>query len=159
MKKIGFITFLLASFFMTAVNAYAGAYPDDMMKTIMAMKADAEVKKDMPASFPGIEVVNSDTIQKMLKTKKAVILDNRVKSQFDTEKIAGAEWLFCDDLLKDPALAGKLDKSKEYILYCNGTHCWRSPSTALMLQHLGFTKLFWYRDGMPDWKKKGLPTE
>lgn len=159
MKRIGFITFFLAAFFITAVNGYAEQYPDDLMKTIVAMKADAEVKKDMPASFPGIQVVNSDEIQKMLKAKKAVVLDNRVKSQYDTEKIAGAEWFYCDDLLKDSAMAGKLDKNKEYVLYCNGSHCWRSPATALMLQHLGFKKLFWYRDGIPDWKKKGLPTE
>jgi len=159
MRKIGFTIFMLASFLLAAITVYAEPYPDEMMKTILAMKADAEVKKDMPASFPGIQVVNSDEVQKRLKAKTAVVLDNRVKSQYDTEKIAGAEWFFCDDLMKDPAMAGKLDKNKEYVLYCNGSHCWRSPATALMLQHLGFKKLFWYRDGMPDWKKKGLPTE
>lgn len=134
-------------------------YPDDMMDKIMAMKADAEVKKDMPASVPGATVVTTAEAQKMFKEKKVVFLDNRVKTQFDTERIAGSKWLFCDTLLDNPAAAQSLDKDKEYLLYCNGTHCWRSPATAMMLNHLGFKKLYWYRDGIPAWKKAGLPLE
>ncbi|MBI4697913.1 MAG: rhodanese-like domain-containing protein [Nitrospirae bacterium] len=95
----------------------------------------------------------------MWKSKKAVILDTRNKMQYDTERIEGAQLLPSDDLQKNPGLADGLDKEKEYVLYCNGVKCPRSPRAALMLQHLGFKKLNWYRDGMPDWKSKGYPTE
>lgn len=155
--------YLLAVMFLVVFAAagavFAGPYPDDMMQKITAMKADAEAKKDMPASLPDIHVVNGAEAKKLLDGKKAVFLDNRVKTQYDTEKIPGAQWFFCDDMVKDPSMADKLDKNKEYVLYCNGTHCWRSPATALMLQHLGFKKIYWYREGLPDWKKRGYPTE
>jgi rhodanese-related sulfurtransferase len=139
--------------------AFASSYPDAMMQKMMAMKSDAEAKKEMPASLPGIQVISGEEAYKMWKAKSAVFLDNRIKVQYETERIAGAEWFFCDDLLKNPSLANRLDKNKAYVMYCNGITCWRSPSTAMMLQHLDFKKIYWYRDGLPDWKKRGHPTE
>lgn len=158
MKK--FLLLLAGLMVFTSLNAFADeGYPDAMMDKIMAMKADAEVKKEMPASVPGATVVTTAEALKMFKEKKVIFLDNRVKTQFDTERIAGAKWLFCDALLDNPATASGLDKEKEYLLYCNGTHCWRSPAAAMMLSHLGFKKLYWYRDGIPAWKKGGNPVE
>lgn len=158
MKKV--LLVLAGLLMLTSFNAFADeGYPDAMMDTIMAMKADAEVKKDMPASVLGATVVTTAEALKMFKEKKVIFLDNRVKTQFDTERIAGAKWLFCDTLLDNPAAASELDKEKEYLLYCNGTHCWRSPATAMMLSHLGFKNLYWYRDGIPAWKKGGNPVE
>jgi rhodanese-related sulfurtransferase len=137
---------------------YAEPFPEDLVQKMMGLKADAEAKKDMPASIDGLPIVNGEEANKLYKNK-AVFLDNRVKSQYDTEKIAGAQWFFCDALIKDPTLASKLDKSKEYVVYCNGVLCWRSPAVGMMLKQLGFTKVYWYRDGLPDWKKRSFPTE
>jgi rhodanese-related sulfurtransferase len=144
----------------TSFRAFAeDGYPDEMMDKIMAMKADAELKKDMPASIPGAKVVSTADALKMLKEKKVVFLDNRIKTQYDTEHIAGAKLFFCDTLMDKPETAKTLDKDKEYLVYCNGTHCWRSPAVAMMLSHLGFKNLYWYRDGIPAWKKAGNPVE
>lgn len=145
-------------FFVSAI-AFASSYPEDMMQKIMAMKADAEAKKEMPASLPGIQIISGAEAHKMWSAKSAVFLDNRVKVQFETEKIPGAQWFFCDELMQNPSLADKLDKNKAYVVYCNGVTCWRSPAVAMMLQHLGFKKIYWYREGLPDWKKRGYPTD
>ncbi len=155
MKKMAMV--LIAMFLFPALCA-AGPYPESMLKTIAAMKADAEAKKEMPATLPHVQMVNSEQAYKLFKGK-AVFLDNRVKSQVDAEKITGATWFFCDTLLTDSSVASKLDKGKEYVVYCNGIFCWRSPAVAMMLKHLGFEKVYWYRDGLPDWKKRGYPTE
>jgi rhodanese-related sulfurtransferase len=157
MKRIVFTALVICFAFVTF--GYAEPYPEDLIKKIAGLKADAEAKKEMPAAIEGLPIVNSEEANKMFKGKKVIFLDNRVKSQFDTEKIAGAKWFFCDTLLKDPALADKLDKSKEYVVYCNGVHCWRSPAVGMMLKQSGFEKVYWYRDGLPDWKKRGFPTE
>ena len=157
MKRIVVMAFALCLAF-TAIG-YAEPFPEDLVQKMMGLKADAEAKKDMPAAIEGLPIVNSEEANKLFKGKKAIFLDNRVKSQFDTEKIAGAQWFFCDTLIKDPTLASKLDKSKEYVVYCNGVLCWRSPAVGMMLKQLGFAKVYWYRDGLPDWKKRSFPTE
>ncbi len=157
LKKITLLLALALSFI--ATTALADDFPDEIVDKFMAMKADAEAKKVMPESLSGMTVVSTAEVNKMFQAKKAIFLDNRVKSQYDTEKIKGATWFLADDLLKNPDLAKKLDKDKEYVLYCNGPTCFRSPATGVMLNSLGFKKLYWYRDGIPAWKKAGNPVE
>ena len=156
MKKSIFVALVMCLSFVAF--GYAESFPDALVQKMMGLKADAEAKKDMPAAIEGLPIVNSEEANKLFKNK-AIFLDNRIKAQFDTEKIAGAQWFFCDTLIKDPSLASALDKSKEYVVYCNGVLCWRSPAVGLMLKHLGFAKVYWYRDGLPDWKKLSFPTE
>jgi len=140
-------------------SLFAGAWPEDIEKKVNELHELAKNKQDMPPSLPGITVISGEKAYELWKSKKAIFLDNRVKTQYDTEKIPGAVWFFTDDLLnKGPEFAKQLDKNKEYVLYCNGIKCWRSPATAIMLHYLGY-KIYWYREGLPDWKKRGYPTE
>lgn len=153
------IMFAALTLSLSATCAFADDFPDEIFDKIASMKASSEAKIDMPASLPGMSVISPADAYKMFQTKKAVFLDNRIKSNFDAEKIKGAEWFFADDLMKNPDFAKKLDKEKDYIFYCNGTYCYRSPAVGLMLAHLGFKKLHWLRDGFPGWKKAGYPVE
>jgi rhodanese-related sulfurtransferase len=139
-------------------DARAANISAEVQKQIDQMKTDAEAKKDMPKELPGVVQVTADEAFKLWKAKSAIFLDNRVKTQFDSEKIEGAQWLFADDLLKDPG-AAKLDKAKKYVAYCNGAHCWRSPAVILVLKSMGYDNILWFRDGIPEWKKKGFATE
>ena len=139
--------------------ARAADIPAEVLKQIDVMKTDAEAKKDMPKELPGVVQVTADEAFKLWKAKSAVFLDNRIKTQFDTERIEGAQWFPADELLKDYSLAGKLDKTKRYVAYCNGAHCWRSPAVILLLKSLGYNNILWFRDGIPEWKKKSFATE
>jgi hypothetical protein len=89
--------------------------PTEILKQIDQMKTDAEAKKDMPKELAGIALVTTEEAAKMWKAKSAVFLDNRIKTQFDTERIEGAQWFPIDELLKDPSLAAKIDKAKKYV--------------------------------------------
>ncbi|TAN41118.1 MAG: rhodanese-like domain-containing protein [Nitrospirae bacterium] len=137
---------------------YAAPYPDEVMKKIDDIKELEKNKKEMPESLAGVSIVKGDEVAK-LKAKGAKVLDNRVRAQYDTERVEGAQLLTVDELLKNPALAAPYNKEQDVVLYCNGIKCWRSPAAAILLQHLGFKKIHWYREGLPDWKKRGLPTE
>jgi rhodanese-related sulfurtransferase len=117
-------------------------------------------KKEMPATIPGVKNITGAELKKMVDSGKAIIIsDNRVKEQYDAERIKGAKWLLADHLVADEKLADQYKKDDTIILYCNGITCWRSPATAVMLQSLGFKNLYWYRDGIPDWKSNKFPTE
>lgn len=158
--KTRFASILALTFALTVlpVQVLAAEILAEILKQIDQFKADAEAKKDMPLELAGVKLVNTDEAARLFKAKSAIFLDNRSQSQFDTERIQGAKLFPVDDLLKDPSLAGKLDKSKTYVLYCNGAHCWRSPAVALILSNMGY-RIFWYREGLPGWKKSGLLTE
>lgn len=160
LKKVA--VFLLCFAVAVAVShkiAYAADWPEDLLRECEKLKADAKDKKDMPESLPGVKEITADEIKKMMdEKKKFVIMDNRVKADYDKEHITGAVMLTVDDLIKDPHVADKYNKNDIVVNYCNGVKCWRSPAAILLLKHLGFKNLYWYRKGIPDWIKKDYPT-
>ncbi len=139
--------------------ASAGAYPDAVIKQAEGLKADADAKKDMPASLQGIKIITGQELKKWMdEKKKFVIIDNRNNEQFTKEHITGAVLITVDELIKDPKLSDKLDKNTPLVLYCNGVKCWRSPAAALLYQSLGFKEIYWFRNGLPEWIKLDYPT-
>lgn len=151
-----FLTVALGGFY---GSASAGPYPDAVIKQAEAMKADADAKKDMPASLPGIKLITGQELKKWMdEKKKIVIIDNRNKEQFTKEHIPGAILITVDELIKDPKLSDKLDKNVPLVLYCNGVKCWRSPAAALLYQSLGFKEIYYFRNGLPEWIKLDYPT-
>jgi rhodanese-related sulfurtransferase len=50
-----------------------------------------------------------------------------------------------------------LDQNAPIVLYCSGGDCEDSHMLAEKLYMIGFNALFVYKDGFPDWQKRGLP--
>ncbi len=49
------------------------------------------------------------------------------------------------------------DQNAPIVLYCSGGDCEDSHMLAEKLYMVGFNALFVYKDGFPDWQKRGLP--
>lgn len=160
MRKLLIALFALTCLLAASLSNAADPFPEPLLQKVEELKTMAQVdKKELPKKLEGVPVISAVDAQKLWKSKKAVFLDTRVKNQYDTEKIPGAVWFLTDDLMANPDLSNQLDKSKEYVLYCNGILCWRSPGAGLLLKHQGFAKIHWLRDGLPEWKAKGFKTE
>jgi rhodanese-related sulfurtransferase len=159
MRKLMLALCAITCLFAATLAFAAEPFPDPLLQKVDELKKMAADKKELPKTLEGVPVISVADAQKLWKSKKAVFLDTRVKSQYDTEKIPGAVWFLTDDLMANPDHSASLDKGKEYVLYCNGVLCWRSPGAGLLLKHQGFSKIHWLRDGLPEWKAKGFKTE
>jgi rhodanese-related sulfurtransferase len=42
---------------------------------------------------------------------------------------------------------------------CNGAECWYSYKAAAYLIKQGYTRVHWFRTGLPAWKEAGFPIE
>ncbi len=49
------------------------------------------------------------------------------------------------------------DKNTPIIFQCNGAECWYSYKAARYMLHRGYTKIYWFRTGLPAWKAAGYP--
>ena len=58
------------------------------------------------------------------------------------------------DLARLPA-----DKAAPVVFFCNSGECWKSYKASVVAMKAGYSKVNWYRGGMPDWSAKGLPTQ
>jgi ABC-type phosphate/phosphonate transport system substrate-binding protein/rhodanese-related sulfurtransferase len=49
------------------------------------------------------------------------------------------------------------DKNTPMIFQCNGAECWYSYKAARYMLKRGYTKIYWFRTGLPAWKEAGYP--
>jgi len=125
--------------------------------------------KDTPSALAGVTVVNAAKVQEMMRAGVAVY-DARVAAEYAEAHIKGAKSLPYReksakdagfDKTQDDFALDKLpsDKGTPLIFYCNAGECWKSYKASKVAKDAGYQRIYWYRDGIPDWRSKGLPVE
>ena len=121
-----------------------------------------------PSQLPGVTMVTASEVV-ALQQKGVPIIDVRLAKEYHEKHIRGAQSIpYAEKSLKDvafdPALdewAGpeKIDKAKPVIFHCNGAECWKSYKAAKVALSKGFTTIYWFRGGFPEWESSGLAVE
>lgn len=138
-----------------------------------ATKADfknvASMLNTTPTSLPGAKIISAAQA-KALIAKGMAVFDVRVEDEYKTAHVPGAVSVtYKESSAKevgfDPAddqfALNKLpkDKNTPFMMYCDGTICWRSYKSAVMAIQAGWKNVYWFRGGFPEWKEAGLPVE
>ena len=121
-----------------------------------------------PSQLPGVTMVTASEVV-ALQQKSVPIIDVRLAKEYHERHIRGAQSIpYAEKSLKDVAFdpvldqwAGpeKLDKAKPVIFHCNGAECWKSYKAAKVALSKGFTTIYWFRGGFPEWESSGLAVE
>ena len=122
-----------------------------------------------PNTLNGVTIVGADEVQKLMQGGVPVI-DTRVANEFADEHIKGARSVPYKeksaksvdfDASRDSFDLAKLpaDKNAALVFYCNAGECWKSYKASVVASKAGYTKISWFRGGMPEWKTKKLPVE
>ena len=121
-----------------------------------------------PDAIQGVKRVSAEEVADLAK-KNVTIADTRSKKEFDSEHVRGAVLVpYVEKSLKetdfDPskddfsALA-KLPKDAPVVFLCNGPECWKSYKASRAAVTAGYSKVYWFRGGMPEWREKRLPID
>jgi rhodanese-related sulfurtransferase len=136
-----------------------------------ASKADfksvASMLNTTPTSLPGAKIISA-TEAKALIDKGMPVYDVRAEEEYATAHVPGAisvpykegsakEVGF--DSADDQFALNKLpkDKNAPFMMYCDGTICWKSYKSAVMAIQAGWKNVYWFRGGFPEWKEAKLP--
>lgn len=126
--------------------------------------------QETPVAAPaGVTLVEAKAVQEM-QAKGAVLIDTRKAGEFSEATIKGAISVPYDpeksakdvsfDASQDKFDMGKIaDKTKDYVVFCNSGTCWKSYKAAVAMAKAGYKNVYWYRNGVPDWKARKLPME
>lgn len=135
---------------------------------LTAFALPTRAAEETPMSIPGGTYVDVDKA-KALFDKGALFVDARVPAEYAEKHIKGAVSVVYKEKKKkvhdidpgDEFDVSKLpgDKNKAMVFYCNGSPCWRGYKAAHASIEAGYKKVHWFRDGIPAWTNKGLPTE
>lgn len=124
---------------------------------------------ETPKALNGAKVVNAEEVKKMLDAGVPVI-DTRVAAEYAEKTIKGAKSVPYKeksakaedfDAAQDQFDLSKLpgDKAAPLVFFCNAGECWKSYKASVVAIKGGYTKVHWFRGGMPEWSAKGLPTQ
>nr|MCU0974287.1 rhodanese-like domain-containing protein [Burkholderiales bacterium] len=102
--------------------------------------------------------------------KGVPVYDVRVREEYDTAHVPGAISVPYNessakevdfDASEDKFALDKLpkDKNAAFMMYCDGTICWKSYKSAVMAINAGWKNVIWFRGGFPEWKEAGMAVE
>lgn len=108
---------------------------------------------------PWVEV-SGDDVAALYARGGVLFLDARRTSVYRDGHIAGARSIAVweadvDDKVKTLFAEGR-DQSAPIVIYCSGGECEDSHMLAQKLYFVGFDNVLVYKDGFPDWQKRGL---
>jgi rhodanese-related sulfurtransferase len=150
------------------VGAYTEAAPRPVgpAATPPAAAAPAASAADTGKAFPPhpdkawLEI-SGDAAADLFARKTVPFLDARRTSVYAQGHVAGARpvsvWeADVDDKVKAFFDEGR-DQSAPVVVYCSGGDCEDSHMLAERLYKVGFDNVLVYKDGFPDWQRRGLP--
>jgi rhodanese-related sulfurtransferase len=109
---------------------------------------------------PWVEISGDDVVA-LQRSGDVPILDARRTSVYREGHIPGARpfsiWESDVDEKVKTFFAEGHDPSAPIIVYCSGGECEDSHMLATKLHMAGFDNALVYKDGYPDWQKRGLP--
>ncbi len=113
-----------------------------------------------PKSVPGATTVTTEEAKKLWDSG-AVFIDSRKKEDWEDGHIAKAIHLDRGDrenYTRDK-VSRMFKKDQALVTYCYGEVCTRSAKMASDLVSLGYTNVYFYREGFPGWSFAGYPIE
>lgn len=136
LKSTWVITLLIASFIFVAIFLFS-------------ISNDGEVLGER------IETISASSFQNEINSDDVIILDIRTPEEFASGRIANSQNIdfYAADFKNN---LEKLDKDKEYKIYCNSGN--RSESAKKIMEEMGFKNVVELRGGIQAWMSNGLPT-
>ncbi len=121
-----------------------------------------------PDALKGVTRVSAEEVAELVK-QGVTLVDTRTQKEYDNEHVRGAILAsYVEKSLKEADFDASKDdfsalktvaKEKPVIFMCNGSECWKSYKASKTAAASGFTKIYWFRGGMPEWREKHLPVE
>ncbi len=111
------------------------------------------VVRDYFEARDALEPVSPTELVERASRGEVVILDVRPAEEFVAGHIPGAVSAPLGEL---DTLAARLPKRKEIVAYCRGPYCVLAPQAVELLRRRGL-RARRLADGMPEWRRAGLP--
>jgi rhodanese-related sulfurtransferase len=120
-----------------------------------------------PEEVAGVQKVTATEVAALTKSGVQLV-DVRSAAEYQVKHIPSAQLVSYEersprfigaDFRNDGFDLAKLSGFKRVVMYCNGPECWKSFKAVQQAKASGqFEAVFWFRGGMPEWEKSGLPT-
>ena len=125
---------------------------------LLSLTLPLSAKELSPERVDGATTV-STAEAKQLFDQGAVFLDVRSEQDWEAGRIPGSKHLELKHVFNQESLGGIVQADQKLVIYCNSTGCLRSSKASKHAVEWGYTKVYYYRLGYPDWQANGYAVE
>jgi rhodanese-related sulfurtransferase len=118
----------------------------------------AMAKEDSPTEIAGATTVDAAKAKELFD-KGVSFIDVRSNKDWEAGRIPGATHIELKKVYNEAELSKVVKKDQEVVMYCNGPKCHRSSKASAKAVGWGFSKVYYFREGLPAWKAAGYPVE
>ncbi|MEO7114505.1 MAG: rhodanese-like domain-containing protein [Caldimonas sp.] len=121
-----------------------------------------------PDALKGATRVSAEEVAELARQNVAIV-DTRTQKEYDNEHVRGAILAsYVEKSLKETDFDAskdnfdalkKIPKDKPVLFMCNGPECWKSYKASHAAVAAGYSKVYWFRGGLPEWREKHMPLE
>ena len=122
-----------------------------------------------PRVLDGVKVVSAEEVAELVR-KGVPVYDTRSEEEYRERHIKGARWLpYTEKSAKEVGFDSAKDafdvvrasdnKDAPVVFACNGAECWKSYKSCVAAVKAGYTQVYWFRGGFPEWVARGYPIE
>lgn len=131
--------------------------------------AGSSFAQETPSTVKGVEIIDSARA-KSLMDSGVKMYDVRVANEFADTHIKGTISIpYKNNSANSPDFDGSqdvwdisklpADKSQPIIIQGNSPIGWRHYKASVLAVKAGYKKVYWLRNGIAEWKAKGMPVE
>jgi len=111
-----------------------------------------------PESITGAKTIATKEA-KALFVNGTKFIDVRSHAAFDSGRIPGSILIDIKHDFNEERLQEVVANDEAMVIYCNGLSCLRAGKAVKKAIGWGYGKVFYYREGLPEWVKANLPIE
>jgi rhodanese-related sulfurtransferase len=111
-------------------------------------------KKVSPETVDGATTVSTEEAKKLFD-QGITFIDVRSNRDWEAGRIPGAIHIELKHEFNEESLGAVVAKNQAVVIYCNSIGCMRSSHASQKAVAWGYTKIYYYRLGFPDWKRAG----
>ncbi len=111
----------------------------------------------MATPIPSIKIVTAPEVKFMVEKEDVLLVHSLSQIEYEFQHIPGSINIPVIDMDTTDKLPK--DKSKKIIFYCMGLMCPYSEKAAKKAAKMGYTNLFWFKGGIPEWYRFNYPME
>ena len=109
-----------------------------------------------PEQVPGTKTIYVEEA-KALYDRGVKFIDVRSPRLHNRRHILGAHHLDLKHVYTETTLAAVAEKNEPIVIYCSGVKCSRSYKASEKAVSWGYSRVYYFRGGMADWRKAGYP--
>jgi rhodanese-related sulfurtransferase len=125
---------------------------------VLLLSVTAAPAAEAPIEIKGAKTLDAKGVIDVISTTPdIVIIDNRHQADFEAGHIEGAVRILDTDLTEELLARVVKSKASPVLFYCNGVKCGRAAVATVKALGWGYSAVYYYADGIHDWKANQLP--